>query len=117
MDNENCLRSGCQYANCQNCEDYACNYTEDLAELSHEQWSGWAKRLLSKCCENKDGSVTISKQDVDRLKWLMTTPYEDLPSEEQEKDRQAARRAMDLADIWYFSDEEKGIETKNEKED
>lgn len=67
---------------------------EELADLAHQQWSGWMKYLFSKSTENKDGTVTIPKWAVDRWKRQMSTPYNHLPEEEKESDRVEARKVL-----------------------
>jgi len=65
---------------------------EKLAELCHQQWSGWMKYLFSKCTINEDGSMTIPPWAVSRWLRQATTPYSELLPEEQDSDRKEADR-------------------------
>jgi hypothetical protein len=73
-------------------------YIEDLAELAHEQWSGWMEYLFEKGEFNPDGTFTIPKWAVDRWTRQMNTQYEDLPEEEKESDRVEARKMLNRVD-------------------
>lgn len=69
---------------------------EKLADLSHEQWSGWMRYLFSKCLKNNDGSVTIPAWAVERWTRQMNTPYDQLPESEKESDRVEADKVLAL---------------------
>lgn len=66
--------------------------TEELADLAHEQWSGWMGYLFEKSTENPDGTVIIPKWAVDRWKRQMNTSYEELSEDEKECNRIEARK-------------------------
>jgi len=83
------------------------NVRERLAELCHEQWSGWMEYLFSKCVENKKTteiagntydytSLTIPSWAVERWGRQMKTPYKDLSEEEKESDRKEADKILAL---------------------
>ena len=68
---------------------------EELAELCHEQWSGWMKYLFDKCAppmHHSQGGIIIPPWAVERWKSQMNTPYEKLSDEEKESDRAEADR-------------------------
>jgi len=67
---------------------------ERLAEVAHQQWSGWMRHLFDRSTFNEDGTVTMSKEDA--LRWLrqIATPYSELPEEEQESDRKEADKVL-----------------------
>ncbi len=68
---------------------------EELAELAHEQWSGWMKYLFSKCfAPNSVGGVYIPKWAVDRWTRQMNTDYNDLSAEEKDSDRAEADKFL-----------------------
>lgn len=67
---------------------------EKLADLCHEQWSGWMEHLFSKCLENVDGHAMIPKEFVARWKRQMDTPYKDLSEDEQNSDRREADKFL-----------------------
>jgi len=60
---------------------------EKLANLCHDQWSGWTKYLFSKGIFNSDGTWTMPKWAVDRWQKQMNTYYENLSEEEKNSDR------------------------------
>jgi hypothetical protein len=72
------------------------NTREQLADLCHEQWSGWAKYLFSKGEFNEDGTWTMPSWAVERWTRQMTTPYSELSEDEQESDRNEADRFIKL---------------------
>ncbi len=63
---------------------------EQLAELAHEQWSGWMHYLFSKGTYNDDGTWTMPEWAVNRWVIQMGTPYGKLSEEEKESDRKEA---------------------------
>ena len=69
---------------------------ESLAVLAHEQWSGWMRYMFEKSRKNADGEIVIPKWAVDRWERQAATLYSDLPAEEQESDRDEARRVLAL---------------------
>ena len=71
---------------------------EQLADLAHQQWSGWVKYMLSKGVYNADGSWTMPAWAVERWTRQMTTDYADLPESEKESDRVEADRVLAVFD-------------------
>ena len=79
---------------------------EKLAELCHEQWSGWMEYLFSKCYETQieptlqepDGekALIIPRWAIDRWTRQMKTKYENLSEDEKESDRKEADRFLAL---------------------
>ena len=69
---------------------------EKLADLCHQQWSGWMKYLFEKCSKNSEGHVEIPRWAVERWIRQLYTHYEDLPDEEKESDRIEARKFIKL---------------------
>lgn len=67
---------------------------ERLANLAHEQWSGWMQYLFEKSTKNQDGTVTIPAWAVERWQRQVATPYADLSEQEKESDRREARRVI-----------------------
>lgn len=67
---------------------------EELAALSHKQWSRWMKYLFSKCEIKMDGSVNIPAWAVERWQRQMNTPYTELSEEEKESDRKEADKVF-----------------------
>lgn len=75
---------------------------EKLAELAHDQWSGWMKYLFSKCDSTmpmvlsalENGSLVIPAEFVERWSQQMETPYSKLTESEQESDRVEADKFL-----------------------
>lgn len=67
---------------------------ETLADIAHQQWSGWMEYLFSKSIYNADGSVTIPAPLVERWQRQRITPYAALPENEKESDRKEAARVL-----------------------
>lgn len=79
---------------------------EQLADLQHQQWSGWMEYLFSKCGKPVDQGTTeqlpsdddliIPSWAVERWRRQMVTPYAELTDKEQESDRIEADRILTL---------------------
>lgn len=69
---------------------------EQLAALEHERWSHWQSYMHSLCEAQPDGSLVIPVELVKRWNRQMTTPYEQLPADERESDREQVRRYLPL---------------------
>lgn len=69
---------------------------EKLADYEHDRWSRWQKYLFSKCIVNKDGTLTIPKEFVDRWTRQMNTNYANLSEEEKDSDRKEAIRILKI---------------------
>lgn len=75
---------------------------EDVANLCHEQWSGWMKYLFEKCLYTQSGKLDGKGKAVIPIslvkRWLrqMNTKYENLPENEKESDRIEARKFIAL---------------------
>lgn len=67
---------------------------EKLAQLAHDQWSGWMEYLFSKGTFNEDGTWTMPVWAVDRWKRQMKMPYSELSESEQDSDRSEADKFM-----------------------
>lgn len=76
-------------------EDVNDNIVEKLSNYEHDRWSRWQRHLFSKCEINRDGSLTIPKEFVDRWTRQMNTKYDDLLEEEKKSDRKEAIRILD----------------------
>jgi len=70
--------------------------TEQLATAQHELWSSWMRYQVDIGTLNRDGSVTIPPEKVDR--WLGQTrrEFRDLTIAEQARHRDAAIKLMGL---------------------
>ena len=71
-------------------------FEEKVAELAHDQWSGWMEYLFEKCSDNEDGSVNIPLKLVKRWKKQMENNYENLSEEEKDSDRKEAKKFISL---------------------
>ena len=72
------------------------NLIEELANYEHNRWSRWQRHLFDKCRINKDGSLTIPKEFVDRWNRQINTSYFDLSDEEQKSDKEEAVRIINI---------------------
>jgi len=61
---------------------------EILADLAHQQWSGWMRYMLKRL-EEPDPQVWL-----DRWRRQMETPYAELCESEKESDRKEADRVL-----------------------
>ena len=75
---------------------YDDDFKEKVAELAHDQWSGWMKYLFSKCSYNNDSSEVIPLEFTERWKGQMKTKYCDLSEEEQDSDKKEADKFISL---------------------
>jgi len=66
---------------------------EELANLAHQQWSGWMDYLFDKC-EMKDGDLVIPRWGRERWQRQINTSYEELPEMEKESDRKEADKMI-----------------------
>lgn len=71
---------------------------ENIANLCHEQWSGWMKYLFSKCEINIHGHYVIPKWAVERWMRQMNTDYKDLSEEEKNSDREEAEKFIKMVE-------------------
>ena len=78
---------------------------ERVANLCHEQWSGWMKYLFGKCEEEvlthtyvlaSERKTIIPKEFVDRWKRQMATPYGKLFPKEQDSDHTEADKFLSV---------------------
>ena len=68
---------------------------EKLAELAHEQWSGWIKYMFGKCDATiMPGKLVIPEWGVRRWGQQSCTPYDKLTPEEQDSDRVEADKFL-----------------------
>ena len=67
---------------------------EKLADLAHEQWSGWMQYFFTKCAVQPDGCVVIPPDLVKRWSRQMTTTYAELPESEKQSDRVEAGKML-----------------------
>jgi phenylalanyl-tRNA synthetase beta subunit len=71
---------------------------EELADYAHEAWAGWMKYLFSKSTKNKDGSIVIPPELVERWQRQVDTKYEELSEEEQKSDLEQADKILKIVD-------------------
>lgn len=70
---------------------------ELLADYAHRAWSGWMEYLFDRSfTDPHTGQVTIPAALANRWKRQMGTPYERLPPNEQESDRQQADTILEI---------------------
>ena len=81
---------------------------EELANLCHEQWSGWMEYLFNKCdmVPQKEMYATSEEEKVPVIpeyfykKWMrqIITKHKDLSEEEKESDRKEADKFLCILD-------------------
>jgi len=86
------------------CREGGMNLREVLAELCHDQWSGWMRYLFGLCVKTDDGSVLIPSELYTRWYRQMTTPYAELSQREQDSDRREAQKFEDVFERWLRID-------------
>jgi len=69
---------------------------DKLADLCHQQWSGWMEYLFRFGTDNEDGTFTMDADKVERWKCQMATSFGDLSIMEQESDLYEAAKFQDL---------------------
>ena len=78
-------------------EQYEEDLREELADLAHQQWSGWMIYLFGKTLAlGTDGSRVIPADLAERWKRQLSTRYQDLTDEEKDSDRKEADRLIRL---------------------
>jgi len=77
-------------------EDIIKEFIEKGADLEHDRWARWQKYVHSLCKKNKDGSLTIPKERVERWEKEIATPYLELTEELKEYDRKETRNYIPL---------------------
>lgn len=76
---------------------------EALADLAHQQWSGWMTYLFDKGTFNEDGTWTMPACAAERWTRQMTTPYSELPEVERASDRAEASRVLCVLANYFAS--------------
>ena len=69
---------------------------DEVADQCLKQWSHWMRYLFSKAIKNKDGSVTIPKQYVERWAYQMVSEYQELSKKEKESDLEQADNFLNI---------------------
>lgn len=71
---------------------------EKLAELAHDQWSGWIKYMFGKCDQLDKDSEALLIPEWAVLRWQRQakTPYNELSDKEKDSDRTEADKFLDL---------------------
>ena len=62
------------------------NLVEKLADLEHEQWAHWTEYMLN----------NLTDENIARWNRQIATPYSELSEEDKEKDREWARKVLDI---------------------
>jgi len=81
--------------------DEVVSLREQLADLAHQQWSGWMEYLFSQCKVNADGTATIPAWAVSGWCRQMKSAYADLSEDEQESDRKEADRVLAVCAVAF----------------
>lgn len=59
-----------------------------LASVEHDRWAHWQRYLHDQCEARADGSLVIPAELVRRWEQQISTPYTDLPPDEQLSDQE-----------------------------
>ena len=70
--------------------------TYKLADLCHQQWSGWMFWLFKYGTYNEDGTFTVDADHVERWRRQMVTPFVDLSEDERDSDLHEASKFQTL---------------------
>lgn len=73
---------------------------EQLAAIEHERWAHWQKYLHEKGQRQSDGSVLLPADLVARWERQIDAPYDALPEEEKDSDREQVRKYFPLLKRW-----------------
>lgn len=71
---------------------------ERFADFYHGERSGWIKEMLGETASNSDGSITISKEQLDMWENRMNTPYQDITEDEKESSKSQAAKIIDIVE-------------------
>lgn len=72
---------------------------EKIASVQHDIWSHWMTYLFEVSTLNKDGSVTIPADKVERWKRQMNTNYSELSNDEKKSDLEQAKKIITIIDM------------------
>ena len=70
--------------------------TDSLAAIEHERWSHWQKHVHDNGTHQKDGSLILPAELVERWKRQIETPFTELTEAEKESDREQVRKYLPL---------------------
>jgi len=73
---------------------------EELAALEHQRWAHWQQYVHKKGERRPDGSLVLPAELVARWQRQINTPYEDLPNEEKESDREQVQKYLPILKRW-----------------
>ena len=74
---------------------------EQVAELAHQQWSGWMKYLFSKGEFTIDGTWIMPEWAVQRWGKQLVTSYQELSAIEKESDRKEADKFLAVFKVYH----------------
>ncbi|MHA1344252.1 MAG: hypothetical protein ACTSQG_09710 [Promethearchaeota archaeon] len=66
------------------------NLKEKLADLEHYQWATWAEYMID----------NWTKENIEKWKRQLRTPYEDLSEKEKNSDREWADKVLKIFNEW-----------------
>ena len=79
-----------------NINDLLENLLDALAAIEHERWSHWQQYMHHKGKKQKDGSLVLPAELVNRWERQIATPFEGLSDKEKDSDREQVRRYLSL---------------------
>lgn len=69
---------------------------DELAAIEHERWSHWQRYMHSMGIRQKDGSLILPAELVERWDRQAATDYDDLSTKEKESDREQVSRYLPI---------------------
>lgn len=69
---------------------------EKLAAIEHERWAHWQAYLHEQCGKGRGGELIIPAELASRWTVQLNTPYEELPEEEHQSDRDQVQRYLPI---------------------
>ena len=69
---------------------------EKVADIQHGIWANWMEHLFKVSHYNRDGSVLIPADKVEKWERQMETKYDHLSESDKNKDRKIADRVLEV---------------------
>src|SRR4051812_12623206 len=86
---------------------------EALARIEHERWAHWQSYFLDQCVScGSDGALLIPGEMVRRWTRQIETPYDELPEEEKQSDRDQVERYLPRIEALLSSQRQESCNNK-----
>lgn len=67
---------------------------DELASIEHERWAHWQRYMHEKAIRQKDGSLLIPHDLVDKWERQISTPFDKLSDDEKDSDREQVAKYL-----------------------